>query len=352
MKATQTRLIEFVSQPDTRFSIPVFQRAYVWDGKDCDTLWHDVITAGQNDAEHFIGTILYLQDEQAAQQARTAGVEAAPQVLDVIDGQQRLTTVTLMLAALRNTLVQEAGPDEATARKIEAKYLRVNGDYRLALSEYDRQTLFDIVDGITPPLPVKDEDAGADAFEDYEGSVAVAANYHYFASKMAADGFDAQTLLRGLENLVIISAELEEGDAAQQVFESLNAKGMPLTTGDLVKNCLMADVPFAMQSRFFSEYWKPIQTAFGDDDTGLAAALHGWLALHARHLKIHSKDEVYGAFRTYAATVAPGEREQMLGSLKTFTLAFHDRGGGAPAQWERKIEDGKTVGSKRLFGRA
>ena len=352
MKATQTRLIEFVSQPDTRFSIPVFQRAYVWDGKDCDTLWHDVITAGQNDAEHFIGTILYLQDEQAAQQARAAGVEAAPQVLDVIDGQQRLTTVTLMLAALRNTLVQEAGPDEATARKIEAKYLRVNGDYRLALSEYDRQTLFDIVDGITPPLPVKDEDAGADAFEDYEGSVAVAANYHYFASKMAADGFDAQTLLRGLENLVIISADLEEGDAAQQVFESLNAKGMPLTTGDLVKNCLMADVPFAMQSRFFSEYWKPIQTAFGDDDTGLAAALHGWLALHARHLKIHSKDEVYGAFRTYAATVAPGEREQMLGSLKTFTLAFHDRGGGAPAQWERKIEDGKTVGSKRLFGRA
>ena len=352
MKATQTRLIEFVSQPDTRFSIPVFQRAYVWDGKDCDTLWHDVITAGQNDAEHFIGTILYLQDEQAAQQARAAGVEAAPQVLDVIDGQQRLTTVTLMLAALRNTLVQEAGPDEATARKIEAKYLRVNGDYRLALSEYDRQTLFDIVDGITPPLPVKDEDAGADAFEDYEGSVAVAANYHYFASKMAADGFDAQTLLRGLENLVIISAELEEGDAAQQVFESLNAKGMPLTTGDLVKNCLLADVPFAMQSRFFSEYWKPIQTAFGDDDTGLAAALHGWLALHARHLKIHSKDEVYGAFRTYAATVAPDEREQMLASLKTFTLAFHDRGGGAPAQWERKIEDGKTVGSKRLFGRA
>lgn len=352
MKATQTRLIEFVSQPDTRFSIPVFQRAYVWDGKDCDTLWHDVITAGQNDAEHYIGTILYLQDEQAAQQARAAGVEAAPQVLDVIDGQQRLTTVTLMLAALRNMLVQEADPDEATARKIEAKYLRVNGDYRLALSEYDRQTLFDIVDGITPPLPVKDEDAGADAFEDYEGSVAVAANYHYFASKMAADGFDAQTLLRGLENLVIISAELEEGDAAQQVFESLNAKGMPLTTGDLVKNCLMADVPFAMQSRFFSEYWKPIQTAFGDDDTGLAAALHGWLALHARHLKIHSKDEVYGAFRTYAATVAPGEREQMLGSLKTFTLAFHDRGGGAPAQWERKIEDGKTVGSKRLFGRA
>lgn len=352
MKATQTRLIEFVSQPDTRFSIPVFQRAYVWDGKDCDTLWHDVITAGQNDAEHFIGTILYLQDEQAAQQARAAGVEAAPQVLDVIDGQQRLTTVTLMLAALRNTLVQEAGPDEATARKIETKYLCVNGDYRLALSEYDRQTLFDIVDGITPPLPVKDEDAGADAFEDYEGSVAVAANYHYFASKMAADGFDAQTLLRGLENLVIISAELEEGDAAQQVFESLNAKGMPLTTGDLVKNCLMADVPFAMQSKFFSDYWKPIQTAFGDDDTGLAAALHGWLALHARHLKIHSKDEVYGAFRTYAATVAPGEREQMLGSLKTFTLAFHDRGGGAPAQWERKIEDGKTVGSKRLFGRA
>lgn len=352
MKATQTRLIEFVSQPDTRFSIPVFQRAYVWDGKDCDTLWHDVTTAGQNDAEHFIGTILYLQDEQAAQQARAAGVEAAPQVLDVIDGQQRLTTVTLMLAALRNTLVQEAGPDEATARKIEAKYLRVNGDYRLALSEYDRQTLFDIVDGITPPLPVKDEDAGADAFEDYEGSVAVAANYHYFASKMAADGFDAQTLLRGLENLVIISAELEEGDAAQQVFESLNAKGMPLTTGDLVKNCLMADVPFAMQSRFFSDYWKPIQTAFGDDDTGLAAALHGWLALHARHLKIHSKDEVYGAFRTYAATVAPDEREQMLASLKTFCLAFHERGGGAPAQWERRIEDGKTVGSKRLFGRA
>lgn len=348
MKATQTRLLEFVSQPGTRFSIPVFQRAYVWDEKDCDTLWHDVISAGQNDSEHFIGTILHLQDEQA----RDAGVDTASRVMDVIDGQQRLTTVTLMLAALRNVLMEKAGPGKATARELETKYLRANGGYRLVLSEYDRQTLFDIVDGNTPPLPVKDENAGADAFEDYEGSVAVAANYHYFAGRMAADDIDARTLLRGLENLVVISAELEEGDAAQQVFESLNAKGMPLTTGDLVKNCLMADVPFAMQSKFFSDYWKPIQTAFGDDDTGLAAALHGWLALHARHLKIHSKDEVYGAFRTYAATVAPGEREQMLGSLKTFTLAFHDRGGGAPAQWERKIEDGKTVGSKRLFGRA
>ena len=348
MKATQTRLLEFVSQPGTSFSIPVFQRAYVWDEKDCDTLWHDVISAGQNDSEHFIGTILHLQDEQA----QDAGVDTASRVMDVIDGQQRLTTVTLMLAALRNVLMEKDGAGKVTARELETKYLRTNGGYRLVLSEYDRQTLFDIVDGNTPPLPVKDENAGADAFEDYEGSVAVAANYHYFAGRMAADDIDARTLLRGLENLVVISAELEEGDAAQQVFESLNAKGMPLTTGDLVKNCLMADVPFAMQSKFFSDYWKPIQTAFGDDDTGLAAALHGWLALHARHLKIHSKEEVYGAFRTYAAAVAPDEREQMLASLKTFCLAFHERGGGAPAQWERRIEDGKTVGSKRLFGRA
>lgn len=348
MKATQTRLLEFVSQPGTRFSIPVFQRAYVWDEKDCDTLWHDVISAGQNDSEHFIGTILHLQDEQA----RDAGVDTASRVMDVIDGQQRLTTITLMLAALRNVLMEKDGAGKVTARELETKYLRANGGYRLVLSEYDRQTLFDIVDGNTPPLPVKDENAGADAFEDYEGSVAVAANYHYFAGRMAADDIDARTLLRGLENLVVISAELEEGDAAQQVFESLNAKGMPLTTGDLVKNCLMADVPFAMQSKFFSDYWKPIQTAFGDDDTGLAAALHGWLALHARHLKIYSKEEVYGALRTYAAAMAPDKREQMLASLKTFCLAFHERGGGAPAQWERRIEDGKTVGSKRLFGRA
>ena len=83
MKATQTRLLEFVSQPGTSFSIPVFQRAYVWDEKDCDTLWHDVISAGQNDSEHFIGTILHLQDEQA----RNAGVDTASRVMDVIDGQ-------------------------------------------------------------------------------------------------------------------------------------------------------------------------------------------------------------------------------------------------------------------------
>lgn len=352
MKATQVRVLDFISQENTRLVIPVFQRAYVWDAKDCDTLWHDVINAGDNDAEHFLGTILHLEDENAAEHAQAAGAGTAPRVLDVIDGQQRLTTITLMLAALRNLLVQEKGAGEDTARRIEAECLRANGDYRLLLSEYDRQTLFDIVDGITPPLPVRDEDAGADAFEDYEGSVAVAANYHYFADKMASGGFDVQTFLRGLENLVVISAELEKGDAAQQVFESLNAKGMPLTTGDLVKNCLMADAPFALQSKLFSDYWKPIQTAFGDDDMGLAAALHGWLALHARHLKIHSKDEVYGAFRTYAATVAPDEREQMLDNLKTFCLAFHERGGGVPAQWKRKIEDGKTVGSKRLFGRA
>ena len=115
----------------------------------------------------------------------------------------------------------------------------------------------------------------------------VVSNYQRFKSYLQAES-DAETIWRGLKQLTIIVAEVEESDCPQTVFESLNSKGMPLTTADLARNLLFSDVEYEEQERLYDQYWKPIENLFADDDdnaTSMNAALRGWLAVKAPHLR-------------------------------------------------------------------
>ena len=346
MQTKQQMLLDFLGAPGTQLVIPVYQRVYAWSERQCDVLWNDVLRAGRAGSAHFIGTVLFAPEPPEPAQ----GIEAR---LGIIDGQQRTATLTLLLTALRDHLRDTGTALEGIdAQGITRRYLHVAGSGdgaapKLALARADRATMEAVVEGAE--LPGEDD-----------RSANVVANYGHFRAKMGARfaAEDAAVLWCGLQRLLVIAAELDGEDRPQVVFESLNSKGMPLTTADLVRNLLLVGVDYEEQKRLYETYWLPIERLFADDRASmrLNAALHGWLAVTAPQLRIGSKDQVYGAFKTYVRDVHQGTLEELLRGLRGFCQTFATKSqssGAASAASHATWGSGKPAGiisEKRLFG--
>ena len=183
MIVSEQRLLEFMGMPDVQFVIPVYQRVYSWTERQCEELWADLQRAGSTGKAHFIGTILYIEED---------GQDAPTRRLDLIDGQQRMATLTLLLLAFRNASrdgkVKVAG---VTADDIDARFLHGHDGEtptpKLLLSRSDRNTLAALVDGGELP----DED---------ELSTYLTDNLAFFERQLARPGVaaDVWTGLQGL----------------------------------------------------------------------------------------------------------------------------------------------------------
>ncbi|RDB63776.1 hypothetical protein C1878_02970 [Gordonibacter sp. 28C] len=342
MLTKQEMFLDFLGAADVQLVIPVYQRVYAWTERQCDELWADVRRAGRTGSAHFVGTVLY---------APEAGAGDVGRRLDVIDGQQRTATLVLLLAALRDHLRDTGTALEGIdAQGIDRRYLHVagsSGACKLVLSRADRATMAAVVDGAEPP--------GED-----DRSANVMANYERFRSNMGGNFTTehAEELWRGIRRLLVIAAELDDEDRPQLVFESLNSKGMPLTTADLVRNLLLVNVGYDEQTRLYERYWAPVEQLFGEDPNAvrLNAALHGWLAVTAPRLHVGGKDDVYGAFKTYLEDVHKGTLEELLRGLKGFCETFAAKSqstGTSRAKEHAAWANGKVEGiisEKRLFG--
>lgn len=311
MQTEQTRLLDFLAQPDTRFAVPVFQRVYSWGKRECVDFWNDVVGSVRADGEggHFMGVVLHSEDAEGWRQYRQ---------VNVIDGQQRLTTVTLLLVALAHYLRETGGEAGGlSADDICNRYLQVgDGDAaegKLILTYLDKYTLFSLVGGLELPE---------------EHARRIVDNYGLFAGLMREPGFDVQGLWRGLEALEIVSVRLEGGDNPQLVFESLNSKGMSLVTGDLVRNqLLMAAGSGGPQAReeLYDKRWRPIEDAvdgLGDPAINITTLLHAWLAGKFRSVHIHDETEVYGVFRQYLSDEFDGSFAELLDELEGYAGRF------------------------------
>ena len=173
MLTKQEMFLDFLGAPATQLIIPVYQRVYAWDHTQCDTLWADIERAGRAGGAHFIGTVLY---------ATEPGNDDADRRLDIIDGQQRTATLTLLITALRDWM-RETGTalEGIDADTLTSRYLHVDaaeGALKLVLSRVDRKTMSAVVEGAELP---QDEE---------ELSQNVANNYRLFRDKMGA-GFTA-----------------------------------------------------------------------------------------------------------------------------------------------------------------
>ena len=338
MKTGQQLFCALLGAPDTQFVIPVYQRVYAWGSKQCDTLWNDILRTGQRNVPHFIGTVL-IAEEESPDNLRC---------IDVIDGQQRAATITLLIAALRDYLSErDLSIGDVDADFIDRTFLfsRSNDPCKLHLASPDQPTLRAVLNRSDLP-------------EDDDLSENVVANYRRFRQKMESS-FDVATFWRGLNQLLVIVADLDEDDRPQAVFESLNSKGMPLTTADLARNLLFIGIGYDEQSRLYAQYWEPVEKLCENDDAAVSlnAALRGWLAIKAPHLRISDKDDVYAAFKSYLQNDYHGQTEELLSGLSGFLRTFAAKTQAAASQRQDDHmtwgTGGRTKGllaDRKLFG--
>lgn len=289
MKAVDANLLELLKKSE-RFVVPIYQRVYSWGEPECAQLWQDIIQAGARDNlnNHFTGSIVYIEKDQGTRTSREPDL--------IIDGQQRVTTVTLLLAALASRL--DELPDEErepvagfAPQKIRGLYLTNpyesgDGYFKLTLSQRDKDALKAVVR--SAPLPPTDS--------------RVKANYTYFVDLLRTASTDKLVnVCRGLSKLVVVDVKLTRGtDDPQLVFESMNATGKRLSQADLIRNFVLMDLPPARQERLYEDYWFPMEREFqGENEGRFDEFVRHFLTV--KTLSIPRIDEIYDAFKTYAS---------------------------------------------------
>ncbi|MGN8476509.1 GmrSD restriction endonuclease domain-containing protein [Helicobacter pylori] len=288
MKAGEATLLEFFEQNQTnQFVIPIYQRLYSWKKEQCERLWDDIIKIGGNDKMngHFIGSILYVRD----------GITHSNNPLLIIDGQQRLTTITLLCIALRNHLSEEVEILEKFSRKKIESYL-INSDkdgdkkFRLILSESDKDTLLSLID--------------ENKRKPSEPSSKIMENFKLFEKWIRKNTDKLETIFKGLDKLMIVWIALKKGkDDPQLIFESMNSKGIELTQADLIRNYIIMETEVEKQEDFYNQYWRAMEENFKQSEK--QSKREDLFNKFVRHYltikigKIPNEKRVYEAFKDY-----------------------------------------------------
>lgn len=283
MEADVITLLNFIKDNQkNQLVIPIYQRLYSWEKEQCKQLWDDIIKIGGNDKMdgHFIGSILYVINDKTSY---------SNNVLPIIDGQQRLTTITLLLIALRDHLNDE---DEFlkkfSCQKIQKHYL-INSDkdgdekFRLILSDSDKDTLLYLID--------------KDKRKPSEPSSKIVENFKLF-EKWVSNTDKLETIFKGLEKLMIVEIALEKGkDDPQLIFESMNSKGIELTQTDLIRNYIVMETEVEKQKGFYNKYWRAMEEEFKQNETLFNQFVRHYLTIKTR--EIPNINKVYVAFKRY-----------------------------------------------------
>lgn len=287
MKATEANLLKFLRK-SPQFVIPIYQRNYSWTAAQCRQLWSDLMRAGRDDKvqAHFIGSIVYVE--------RGLSSVTSQEALLVIDGQQRLTTSTLLIAALAKHFETQGLGEllEAFSNKKLRNYYLLNPDeegerhFKLILSETDKDTLLAILQNT--PMPA-------------EASSRITENYALFQELIAANKGELEAICQGLAKLVIVDVSLDRAqDNPQLIFESMNSTGLELSQADLIRNYILMGLEPKLQTELYKTYWRPMERAFGQAayEVHFDAFMRHYLT--AKTGEIPNVREVYVAFKGFA----------------------------------------------------
>ena len=280
MKGSEDRITWFLDGMNKRFAIPVYQRKYDWKYENCRQLYDDLIKIAKNDRQsHFFGSIV--------SEVVPIGGKI---VYHVIDGQQRLTTITLMLLAIKNLIanekvnVEENRLDEQIAQRfLIAPYAEENDRIKLIPVKSDRDALYRLF--------------GAE--EDYDRSSNLTINYQFFYDTIMREEVPVIDLYHAIDKLEIISITLDKEDNAQLIFESLNSTGLALNEGDKIRNYVLMSLPAKDQSHYFDTYWAKIEKC---TENHVSAFIRDYLSIKQQITP--NINNVYKAFKSYAETVS------------------------------------------------
>ncbi|GAA7250923.1 DUF262 and DUF1524 domain-containing protein [Helicobacter pylori] len=276
MEAEATTLLNFIkNNQKNQLVIPIYQRLYSWEKEQCKQLWDDIIKIGGNDKMdgHFIGSILYVLDK----------ITHSNNALLIIDGQQRLTTITLLLTALRDHL-----NDEVKREEIENHYL-INSDkdgdkkFIFILSESDKDTLLSLID--------------KDRRKPSEPSSKIVENFKLFEEWISKNTDKLETIFRGLDKLMIVEIALEKGkDDPQLIFESMNSKGIELAQTDLIRNYIIMETEIEKREGFYNKYWRAIEEEFKQNKKLFDRFVRHYLTIKTR---VPNINKVYVTLKDY-----------------------------------------------------
>ena len=270
-----------------RFTVPVYQRRYSWGETQCRQLWADIVTAGRHpERTHFTGSIVWMQDGGI-------GPDGVSRCL-LIDGQQRLASVTLLLIALAEYARERPENLRFSADMLidrgylVDKYATGEGRYKLTLSGDDREVLHSMCDHVVAPDRPNHANTGS----------RLETNLDLFCSLVAAID-DANVVWNGLQRLEVVSVTLDQGrDEPQLVFESMNSTGLDLETSDLVRNYMLMGCPMAEQNTLYADYWLPMERVLGT--LSFDSFLHDWMVVTLKK-PVPKGRAMYAEFKRFAA---------------------------------------------------
>lgn len=313
MRATEAKFLEFIRK-SPQFVIPIYQRNYSWDDGECGQLWDDIMRTGENDeiTAHFVGSIVYI--EKGLYQVTSQSP------LLVIDGQQRLTTLSLLIAALADALDKlpegrQELVDGFSPRKLRNYYL-INPEeegerhFKLILSQTDRDSLIAVVTGKEPPR---------------EYSRRVYENYKLFEKLIALNQEKLTALCNGIAKLVVVDIALNrDQDNPQLIFESMNSTGRELTQADLIRNFILMGLEPNLQTRLYEDYWRPMELDFGQDAYGTHFDSFMRHYLTVKTGAVPRIGEVYDAFKTHARSPKAAKEgvESLVEDIRRFARYF------------------------------
>ena len=283
MKASETPLFRFLQGPK-QYVIPIYQRTYSWSEKQCEQLWNDIVQVAKNEKieSHFLGSVVYIQ--------RGIYQASAVNSLLVIDGQQRLTTMILLLSAIRKSLENSTNTKAINQTKIN-NYFLFNSEeeddkrQKLVLTKSDQETLVSILN--ETPLPIKP-------------SKHIIDNYNYFLKQITKSNIDIELLYQGICKLVIVDISLDSNyDNPQLIFESLNSTGLELSQADLIRNFVLMGLERKLQDEIYNSFWYPMEKSFGHSEGSeyFDSFMRDYLTI--KLIEIPKEREVYIRFKEY-----------------------------------------------------
>ncbi|HVX49580.1 MAG TPA: DUF262 domain-containing protein [Chitinophagaceae bacterium] len=275
MQAKETKLQDII-EGTKQYVIPLFQRTYSWTPKEWDILWKDLVELceTENPRTHFIGSIVNMP---------TVSVPEGVAKYLLIDGQQRLTTIFILLTLLRNKAREGQNArfaDEINNTLLVNQYKDGLDYFKLMPTQVDRLSYQNLING----NPNTNENQLTKAYE-------------YFEKKLKQNALEPERLKKIITTYFsVVSIVLDLDDNPYLVFESLNAKGRPLTQSDLIRNYFFMRIHTSKQDEVYNSYWHPMQTALGDN---LTEYIRHFLM---RHGSIIKQGDVYYSLKEKIST--------------------------------------------------
>ena len=295
MEARKIKLLEFIGNGKKTFNIPVYQRNYDWKEEQCRKLFEDIqnIVKSDYEIEHFLGTVVYVSSK--------AEMNFNEYIL--IDGQQRITSIMLLLKVLHEKITKEDYKEEIweeylTNKRVPEENLRIR--------------LKPVESGGMPYKKLIEEN-------DISLTSNVCKNYKIFEKMVEGSNYSPEEIYKALGKIELVYIQLEKGKKSenpQMIFESLNSTGLSLTQGDLIRNYLLMNHEYEKQKMLYKNFWLEIEKEIANEK--ISDFVRDYLTM--KNGLISNKDKVYDDFKKYIKQNNENmDEEEILKELKSYS---------------------------------